>query len=536
MIKPAGSEMPAVGDLNANFDILDEEVGTRPKTVNHTEPDEDGDIQIGSVAIAENLQSTQNQRSAGEFIRRTTGGSISMETGDAWLQVIRGRRVRTGYQEETLEMTVTPVSGSDIAAVMDEDAFRTAAGGDLTINFVYSTGWSADPAGYGITVSGTPVAGDQISVVYVAEVRGTIVQSDPQRFVATGWNLYEHAEGYAQVVRYSEEYGYRIVGSYTQVRWSETIDGSRQVITVGSGGLFQVPGDGYLWITGGSAADTAVYTTWSDRQTELPGEFETYTEYDIDLSAVMAAAFPFGLCQVGGYADEINISAGTATSWINRMAYSAANVQAAEESGRAWEADEDWIYIVRAAAETRSISVDGSFTGDEYGIEFVESDAPVYAETMYGANLRNKLERDVLTMRAQELSAAEKAQVMTNLGMSLEELCSSISGAVSAGLISNVNAKIATSATLRMWKCGHLLELSMMPRATAAMQDGDVIFTLAEGVRPVMAVYEPLLNEAYRVYQSKGISISASTGAVSLRLNADLPAGYFRVHMVFMIN
>ena len=535
--KPATGEAPDIALLNENADILDAEVGGRPKTVNGESPDAAGNIEIEEVPYAGNLRSDQTQRSVGTYLRRTTAGGAALQSGDAWLIAVRGHRDWTGQSDEVLTVTS---SNTALELDIDRETYLAYAQPteELITMLTYSgSSWSMDPALYGVTVTGTPAAGDTLTIYYAPEARGTIVQSTPQRFVATGWNLFEPAAGYARVVRYSDEYGYRIVGAYTGIQWSATENGARTSLTPSSSGLFQVPADGFVHVSGGTAASTAIYTTWSDMQAELPGgAFESYREDVIDLASVMSNYFAFGLCQVGNYADEINLSTGVATSWIDRMLYTPANLAAAEAAGRPYEADENYIYQVRAAAVTNPISIANGYAGDEYGMEFIDgSQAAVTCETLYGANLKNKLERNVLTISQQTLSASEQAQVMTNLGMSLEELCNSISGAVSAGLVSNVNTKISTSATLRMWKCGHMLELSMMPRATEAMQDGDVIFTLAEGVRPVMAVYEPLLNEAYRVYQSKGISISASSGDVTLRLNADLPAGYFRVHMVFLI-
>jgi hypothetical protein len=58
-----------------------------------------------------------------------------------------------------------------------------------------------------------------------------------------------------------------------------------------------------------------------------------------------------------------------------------------------------------------------------FGIEYFTGTAvQVYAETIYGANLKNKLERDVLTISQQTLTASQKAQVLDNLGINASTL------------------------------------------------------------------------------------------------------------------
>ena len=55
------------------------------------------------------------------------------------------------------------------------------------------------------------------AMVYVKEVRGSIAVATPSALVATGWNLYDHTNGYARVVKYSNIYGYAISGTYSSL-------------------------------------------------------------------------------------------------------------------------------------------------------------------------------------------------------------------------------------------------------------------------------------------------------------------------------
>ena len=397
-------------------------IEARLKSVNGILGDADGDVYVDQVPFADNLRSSLSQNVVGTFTRRTSGGDASIEDGDAWLTGIRGNRVHNGYVPESINMTVTMVEreqGEDtISATIDRDTFVAYVSTSGTTTLTYTTSWSANPTLYGVTVTGTPKSGDVITIVYVKENRGTIVQATPTAFTATGWNLYSDTDGYARVVKYSDTYGFRVEGTYTSLAFATTVEGTQTAITVVDGN-FTVPSSGFVFVTGGNSTDTEIYMTWSDwTDSEDHPDFAEYTDTTIDLSTVMAANFPYGLLRAGDVRDEINLNAGLAISNVQRMDYNAENLAAAEATGRVYEYDTNYIYLERETAVTASISLDGSFTAYDHGIEFFTgTTAPVYAVVLYGNNLKNKLERDVLTISAQELTAGQKAQVKANIGI-----------------------------------------------------------------------------------------------------------------------
>ena len=374
----------------------------RLKSVNGILGDADGNVQVDEVPFADNLRSSLSQNTVGTFSLRTAGGAASIEDGDAWLTGIRGNRIHTGYVAEQLNMTVTPVPREEgeesIAATIDRDTFVAYVTESGTTTLTYTTSWSASPTLYGITVTGTPKNGDVITVVYVKENRGTITQATPASFIATGWNLYNHDVGYARAVKYSDSMGYCIGGTYSALQFSTTLDGTKSTITPVDG-YFNISNNGYIWVTGGNATDTEIYMTWSDwlDPTDHP-EWEEYTEDEIDLSTIMSTYFPYGLLRAGDVRDELNLNAGLAISNVERLAYNAENLAAAVASGRTYECDTNYIYLERATAVTSEITLDGGYTASDHGVEyFTGSTVPVYAIILYGNNLKNKLERDVLT-------------------------------------------------------------------------------------------------------------------------------------------
>ena len=397
----------------------------RVKTINGEGPDASGNVEVNHTLTADNLTSSQSQNSIGEWTRRTSGGAASISDGTAWMSGIRGNRSHVGYVPEVLNMTVTTApreAGEDpITATIDRDTFVAYVEESSTINLVYTTGWNISPTLYGVTVDGTPVSGDQITINYTAEDRGTIIQANPQRMVSTGYNLYNHELGYAIGLKYSEQYGFRIEGTYTAVKYSSTESGSKTTL-VPVDGLFDIPANGYIWVEGGNDTDTEVYMTWSDWQLGRTVSFSPYTEGVIDLAIVMEENFPYGLLRAGDVRDEIDFNTGLAISNIQRLEYSEENLESARASGRTYEYDTNYIYLERALPVTTEVEIDGEYNVSDHGLEyFTETSVAVYAIVLYGNNLKNKLERDVLTISAQDLTSTQQEQARDNIGAASEE-------------------------------------------------------------------------------------------------------------------
>ena len=394
---------------------LENEKG-KVKSVNGRTPNSSGNVSVEEVGYARNLVSDAARASVGSFVERTAGGESSISDGTAFLQQIRGNMSHAGYVAESIDMTVTAAE-SGITATIDRDTFVGAVSQSGTTTLSYTTSWSADPATYGVTVTGTPESGDSIVIVYVKEERGTITPARPETFVATGWNLYKNSNGYAKVVKYN--FKYHVGGTYTSLSYSATPGGTQQAITVVDGS-FDVPADGYVHVTGGNGTDTYITLEWQDWTEGPTVAWAAYSESMVDLSDLFdsEAIFENGLLAVGTTYDVIDLELGQAISRIERQAYNSTNLAAAKASGRAYEYDENYIYIVRATPVTEDISaMDGQFTACDHGIEFItETEVPVTALILYGSNLKNKLERDVLTISEQALTTVQKAQVLTNIG------------------------------------------------------------------------------------------------------------------------
>ena len=387
-------------------------------SVNGNTPDTNGNVSFDTISYAENLTSSYTQTNEAAFTFRNSGGDSSIDDGDAWLNAVYGNRVHTGAVEESITLTVTPADPeSDLEAEIDRDTFVEYVATSGTFTFTYSSSWDVDPEDYGITVTGTPASGDVITVVYVQEQRGTITVCAPQTLVSTGYNLFNSVTGYARVKKYSDLYGFIVDGTYTALQFSETVNGTRTTITP-TNKHFTIPSDGYVFVTGGTNTDTEIYMTWSDWVDGRTDSFAAYTESVVDFSAVMTAHFPYGLYQVGDVRDEINFNEGSAISRIERLAYTDGNLDTVIATGRAYECDENYIYVVRASDVVYNVTVANKYSVSDHGTElFTGSGYDTKAKIIYGANLKNKLERDVLTISDQTLLDAQKAQIRDRLGL-----------------------------------------------------------------------------------------------------------------------
>ena len=398
------------------------------KSVNGETPNASGNVLLNTVPLAQNLTSDTSQASAGAFVLRTTGGSRSVKSGQAQIQEIRGMMNHTGQVQEVLNWDT---NDDDFTADIDRDDWvaEVTEGGTYVFQYDGSV-WKLDSetvtlSGYGITVTGSPTNGDSITVTYVAEERGTITPATPAKFIATGWNLYNASAGYARVKKY--EYKYHIGGDYTGLQFSATLNGTRTDVTVEESGSFDIPSDGYVWPSGASAANTYITLEWTDWTTGNPGTFESYQESEIDLSEIMGEVFPDGLLSVGSVYDEINLTNSQAISRIEKLDYDAETLAAVIAAGRAYDADENYIYAVRTSFTPESITISNQYQANDHGLEmFTGTDVGPYVIILYGQDLKAKLVNDVLTISQQTLTDPQKEQVLDNIGAASAETVGSL--------------------------------------------------------------------------------------------------------------
>ena len=173
-----------------------------------------------------------------------------------------------------------------------------------------------------------------------------------------------------------------------------------------------------MFVTGGDATTTYITPEWTDWTTGPDVDFAAYSENAISLSTIMSTYFENGLMAVGTVYDSISIDQGKYYSRIARIAYDADELETLISNNIAYEADENYIYYVKSTATSGSITLSGSYTANDHGVEFFDgTEVAPYVTILYGQNLKAKLTNDVLTISQQTLTAAQKTQVQANAGL-----------------------------------------------------------------------------------------------------------------------
>ena len=520
LVKPGQNELYNVSVFNENMDTIDTEMHKPPLTINGIQPDPvTRDTSVTRVALADNLSTDVSQFNNTEFIERTSGGGSSIESGVATLVSVQGNMIRTGYVAESL----THTESEGLTVTINEATFKAYVSGSDTYVFEYTDAWTPALTNYGITVAGTPVDGDTITVVYVEEQRGTITTATPLTFNSTGWNLYNNSVGYAKVIAYSTQYGYKIGGSYTNVQFATTVSGTKSDVDVDSNGLFNIEENGYIFVTGGNTT-TYIYPTWTDWINGYTGNFQTYSLYTIDLAEIMVS-FPNGLCAIGTIRDEINLNTQRAIQRIERMAYSAENLASVIASGVAYIYDSNYIYAELDDPNITTIEINKQYNVSDHGIEFFNGTTiPVYTEILYGENLKDKLRTDVLTISQQTLTAGQKTQVQTNIGAASASALTAAVASLTAGIASatafstatpNAQTSKVTDRGSSIVKFGNLVICCIECEVADSVGTATELYRIPSGFRPSNTV-----GSFYAIGKTSSGDISPRNGSSFFTINS----------------
>lgn len=226
------------------------------------------------------------------------------------------------------------------------------------------------------------------------ETGGVITQSFPTMFRSFGWNLFNPTNGSIRAVKYSNTRGFRITGPYSLIWHAEDTRGTNiQYITPDADGLFTIPGDGYITVSGGVSGSTVLWMT-GDEWIEKPnrGNIEPYHIDSISFGTFMLAEFPNGLCEVGDAQDELNFDQGKAFRRIGRMDYSEANLATVQAMEVDYIYDATNIFYALAEEEEIAFDVDGKYTAYSHGMEVFggRNEVPPETEIEYRTNLKEQ--------------------------------------------------------------------------------------------------------------------------------------------------
>ena len=415
---------------------------------------ETGDVTVNHVALADNLYSIDNQEIYGGYIFRTAGGTASIDSGEAELTTIYGNTEAQGRTEGSLSIVS---SSEDLSATINSDDWESSDLGGLSgsFPFLYDTdhweysGELADLADYGISVTGTPQNNDTLTVTCVVEVRGTLVTAKPTSFKAMGLNQFDKAnnilanksiDSSGNVVANTGTYvcwihavgglddGYTVYSSNNavlRIGLSESVPtGSTtgiEIVTSNVGTSYVTPDeDCYICVVVSDIDTLCVHPKWSGYE---DATYEAYSESTITIPTADANSDPlptasYGIPSVGSVRDELSLDLKIYTKRIGQMAYSSANLATVKAMGVDYDYDATNIFYVLTTpvVYTLANTVSAAYTAADFGTEeFVGAAVKLYAQHVYGQNLRDKLRTDVVTLSAQTLTDSQKKQVRDNI-------------------------------------------------------------------------------------------------------------------------
>lgn len=415
-----------------------------------------GDVVVTHVALADNLVSPDSQEIYDGYKFRTTGGAVSIDSGEAELKTIYGNTVAVGRVDESLVIVCNTV---DLTVGIMLADWKASPLGDTSGTYQFTHdgadwkygGTAVDLADYGITVAGTPASGDIITVYWTTETRGTLVTAKPTGFQSIGLNQFDKANN--KLANYSiDTSGNVVANSGTSLCWIHAVGGLAdgytvydsgngvlriglcdtvpddttsgiEIVTSNVGTSYVTPDhDCYICVVISDPDTLCVHPKWSGYE---DATYEAYSESNISIPTAdkNGTALPtasYGMPSVGSVRDELSFDMKTYTKRIGQMAYSEANLATVQALGVDYDYDATNIFYVLASPVVYELagSVSGSYTAADFGTEeFIGSTVKVYAMNVYGQNLRDKLRTDVLTKTPMSLSTAEQITVREYLGV-----------------------------------------------------------------------------------------------------------------------
>lgn len=147
------------------------------QSVNRIQSDDSGNVNIVSVATANNLTSPDNITTYDTFVIRSTSGDNTIPTGDARLLYIEGKSTITGRVQESIIASAT----NNLDVSVDAATWRASGYGGTSGNYNFnylsnSNTWSPSIDSTGITVMG--IHESIITTSFSGNITGVTVTKD----------------------------------------------------------------------------------------------------------------------------------------------------------------------------------------------------------------------------------------------------------------------------------------------------------------------------------------------------------------------
>lgn len=354
----------------------------------------------------------------------------------------------TGTEQENDTFSITysgnawTISGAVIT--MSQYGITTTGtevvGDSIVINYT-SNNWKLNNSTisletYGIVINaGTPVLGDTIQIIYVAEQIGAIVTSNPTGLYSVGMNQFDKdgtqiLSGYTiasdgsitaasgSYVIYFKCLGKEVYTFYNttasstvRVGYSATVPTTSSSVTVLSLVSFSewadilvnntylqhyaAPADGYFCVATTDIENLCCHLTWEGLNEET---YESYFDYTLnipytDKNGVVITTYGLvNLDNSSAYYDEIDFEEHKFYKRTTRIAYSAENLAVVQALDVPYLYDSNYIYYGVETTVYNLNEISSSYRMSDYGTEeFIGSSLALTARIFYQNNLRNKL-------------------------------------------------------------------------------------------------------------------------------------------------
>lgn len=476
------------------------------RSINSITPDSNGNVAITNVETANNLTSPDGQTSYDTYIYRTSGGDVSLNSGEAELLYIEGNMQIKDRVDEVLTSTATNNIGvmidvdtwrnSDYGAESDTYTFNYTANtqtwdpsltsygitasnvnpssinisvsGNITEASVNKSTWETqitttgiyyfqyleenwtlnnsivNLTTYGITITGEPKDSDiitvnyiaatpdsTITVTYVKKEQGTILVAKPTSFSATGFNQCDITsmilnnmafsnnvivEATGKYICYCKAVGgvtngyvaYSQGGYIEDIGWCASVpQESVEVVTTNKNvttTLASIPfdSDGYVVVVVSDPTGLCIHPKWSGTADE---QYEDYvspsiitfpTTGTLNGATVTLPLATYGMPSINSVADILDLEKKIYIKKIGQYPFSAGNLATVQSMGVPYDYDNTNIFYVLNTPITYAITINSTYIVNDFGTEeFIGTQVPVIAQTLYGQNLRDKLRLDV---------------------------------------------------------------------------------------------------------------------------------------------
>ena len=335
---------------------------------------------------------------------------------------------------------------------------------------------------YGLSISagGVATTGDKITVTringttttaidvkYQKPDRGIITNATPSQFAASGFNQFNKDSSDFYLSGYTISDGTIVPSTGKYVCYCRALAGSPSGYIAYSSGGYLISGavgycatipsngtqltqttedwdkrdvyhaslmieeDGYIAVAVNSKDDLCMHIRWDDEEDDIYEEYVAPSTITIPSTAKDDTSLPlasYGMPALGAIKDRLVMDSGTDEGTyiqkIERVAYTEIALQETINSGVAYDYDRNWIYRALTTPVNYTVTAHALYEVNDLGTEeFLGTTVPVWAENLYGENLRNKLKVNTLTVSEQNppLNTSQKKQVQENLGFISED-------------------------------------------------------------------------------------------------------------------